>query len=825
MKIIDPNHNGLVSYAEFMQSFGSIAGGKDDSGLDKKLIGIGSHEKELAKYLRPQSLPSWTAERIWKELGPRLSLNHRSVRSAFRKYDGDASGDIALSEFRRMLLDLNIGVNDVEFKKLAQKVGVSAIEGARCIKYADFNRAFGGAISGERDTGDLTAQALMNTGLSIGDRSSAQKKHVAKALNVNVRQAGQLIGEKMALNAKSVRRIFRKYDKDFSGELDYNEFRRMLRDFNLELPDTVFQDLMTKLDQQKCGVVSYHDFTEHFGKFIVGSGDGTGGLSAMLQRRDEKEHARLQILKARARSESPGVEYVVHQDEPRIADHPQWEVKAVKRVLQDKLALASNSVRAAFRSFDSDASGSLDHSEFRNVLRKFNIEMNDENFFKVMKALDPSGDGEINYNEFLQSFGQSIAGAGDTNGLSSQLQNSQGKNSRVSLASSGGARNTQSRLPSWTPLEVKKTVSDKMSNRFDSVTAAFRELDKDKSGHLSLKELWELLRNFNIELSDQDFKEVLRAFRVPDSGLKFSDFLDRFGVDIAGANDSSSTWKVLQAAESKSEGGSVYGDLSSVGSESARSRPATASSLVSSRLRTAQERDNRFRRHGSQSATLSEANLKHHTKAMSDSPGQGTHSAPRARSTSSVSSWSSMSSGSSGRIQSASRSRPATASLRTIPERCKLSRSLGTLSRGQLRKNTSSRPHTATASASSTKHRRNLSVGSKKSSTTRSRRPSSASLGPTPAANLRERRAKALARHRMRSGKSKSDGGTSDLKPRRRPKSTVQPTLRRSQTTSLRRFPHQLLNEAKLRQRMRNRRKFQQVAAGLAAKKRVYWQE
>lgn len=89
----------------------------------------------------------------------------------------------------------------------------------------------------------------------------------------------------------------------------------------------------------------------------------------MIQRRDEQEQARCRALKARARSASPGSDYVAQRDEPRLADHPVWEAKTVKRVLEEKLALASNSVRAIFRSLDLDSSGSLDYAEFRKVFR------------------------------------------------------------------------------------------------------------------------------------------------------------------------------------------------------------------------------------------------------------------------------------------------------------------------------------------------------------------------------------------------------------------------------------------------------------------------
>lgn len=62
---------------------------------------------------------------------------------------------------------------------------------------------------------------------------------------------------------------------------------QMLRDFNLEFTDAIFVDMMAKLDPAGSGVITYEDFTEHFGSFVVGGSETAGGSfgqgSATLQ--------------------------------------------------------------------------------------------------------------------------------------------------------------------------------------------------------------------------------------------------------------------------------------------------------------------------------------------------------------------------------------------------------------------------------------------------------------------------------------------------------------------------------------------------------------
>lgn len=88
-----------------------------------------------------------------------------------------------------------------------------------------------------------------------------------------------------------------------------------------------------------------------------------------------------------------------------------------------------------------------------------------------------------------------------------------------------------------------------------------------------------------MEMDEKDFKEVLSTFLIPKEGLAFHDFLDRFGTPQSGCSNSShagsgasisgaaddQAWGTLPSdAQSESDDYSVYGDISSVGSDTPR---------------------------------------------------------------------------------------------------------------------------------------------------------------------------------------------------------------------------------------------------------------
>ena len=64
----------------------------------------------------------------------------------------------------------------------------------------------------------------------------------------------------------------------------------------------------------------------------------------------------------------------------KAATHPPWTPEQVNKALGKKMQTQFKSVAKAFRSADENKNGTLDMAEFRWVLAKFNIEMDDAHF-------------------------------------------------------------------------------------------------------------------------------------------------------------------------------------------------------------------------------------------------------------------------------------------------------------------------------------------------------------------------------------------------------------------------------------------------------------
>lgn len=79
---------------------------------------------------------------------------------------------------------------------------------------------------------------------------------------------------------------------------------------------------------------------------------------------------------------------------------PNSDVSAIVEKMKDKFLEHSSLIRKTFRSIDKDHSGTLDMNEFKQVLKKFNFDLTDQEVISVMRRFDPDNDGVVRYDEF-----------------------------------------------------------------------------------------------------------------------------------------------------------------------------------------------------------------------------------------------------------------------------------------------------------------------------------------------------------------------------------------------------------------------------------------
>ena len=95
-------------------------------------------------------------------------------------------------------------------------------------------------------------------------RAAFLKKMESKHLKVkeltDVNELTAKLKEKAGVAFTSIRKAFRKLDKDGSGSLSYDEMRAMLNNFGFPASDSCFAEFMKECDPDSSGHIVYTEF-------------------------------------------------------------------------------------------------------------------------------------------------------------------------------------------------------------------------------------------------------------------------------------------------------------------------------------------------------------------------------------------------------------------------------------------------------------------------------------------------------------------------------------------------------------------------------------
>ena len=157
-------------------------------------------------------------------------------------------------------------------------------------------------------------------------------------------------------------------------------------------------------------------------------------------------------------------------------------------------------------------------AQVRAFLHELNYAMTDSEFQKLMDGIDVDHNGEIDYNEFLASFGEAISGASDQRAgaafdphmnLSAHAQHM-----RQSHIAAGVVAHT---------VFTAENVREKLRGRIvhhagTAIVPMFRQYDDDGSGEVTAGEFHEILNQLTYYMESQEFAKLFQAIDVNRSG-------------------------------------------------------------------------------------------------------------------------------------------------------------------------------------------------------------------------------------------------------------------------------------------------------------------
>lgn len=271
------NAKGRLKYLDFLSRFGSDAAPTPPGTSDPAKAHRGSDVPAAAEGGRPvgssgdpktgttpRSQPQ-TASSSGTVLGSQLLQNCEPIESKLRKRiqgcwrvflreckerDVQKQGDITTAEFLALVEKFNLDLSREESQQLAVKYD---LKGTGRFAYCDFIQSCVLLLKA-KDTSLLQRMKIQN----------ANKMEEAGAETASLYWALLRIQPKILHCWRPMRRTFKSYDEGSTGLVDVADFRKVLRQYSVNLSEEEFFHILEYYDKTLSSRVSYNDFLRAF---------------------------------------------------------------------------------------------------------------------------------------------------------------------------------------------------------------------------------------------------------------------------------------------------------------------------------------------------------------------------------------------------------------------------------------------------------------------------------------------------------------------------------------------------------------------------------
>jgi Ca2+-binding EF-hand superfamily protein len=311
----------------------------------------------------------------------------------FELLDKDGSGSLEFAEFRIAVRKQGkISVQDMSDAALRKLFRAMDLDAGGSIGVEELVQFLGTDEAPEFDTSATLGKESKDTSVSVlqkkkktpyelkRDKVAADLQVLRKKLQAAAYGKG---ASKGGGNGVSYSGLFEHFDRDNSGELDFDEFRRAIRKEGKlkqnEWPDSQLRQLFRIVDADASGTITADEFVQWMG------GDAPKDNAATRRRgakAAKKVHGKDQLA--------------LDADIARLKRN--FRAAAYHDGQQDLAAL--------FRFYDRDNSGTIGEAEFRQAARKHGkvtaAKVSDAELAKLFALADEDGSGEIEVDEFVE---------------------------------------------------------------------------------------------------------------------------------------------------------------------------------------------------------------------------------------------------------------------------------------------------------------------------------------------------------------------------------------------------------------------------------------
>ncbi|XP_077066021.1 EF-hand calcium-binding domain-containing protein 6 isoform X2 [Siphateles boraxobius] len=197
-----------------------------------------------------RSMPLLNCEDVEMKVRSRIQDCWRHIQRRCRQADPDRTGEIDVDIFLEILQGLHIELSPPEFEQLAVKYD---IKNSGRLSYPDFLRHFVLMFSPQVNTSSNRLKLqLPTTPMSPGPLSGPCVEAMLR------------ISRPIQLVWRQMRQKFTSFDKERTGKISLQDFRKVLRQYSVNLSEEEFFHFTSFFDSNLSGRISYNDFLRIF---------------------------------------------------------------------------------------------------------------------------------------------------------------------------------------------------------------------------------------------------------------------------------------------------------------------------------------------------------------------------------------------------------------------------------------------------------------------------------------------------------------------------------------------------------------------------------
>ncbi|XP_074648584.1 EF-hand calcium-binding domain-containing protein 6-like [Tubulanus polymorphus] len=377
--------DNLVDYATFLDSFCKAADTEADNWMDS-----------LQKTVRARTPHPLPIDEVMQLIKESVQARVYHIAKAFNDSDYANIGVVCKEDFKGIMDEHIMRLTDEQFDRVWNNLPVNEFGN---LEYKDFLILLTGkdgtmqrvmkrekqtntpapqrpssAVFARKSASSGKIDVRLRNSIAAPPTGLARSYTFAGTPLINAETIEMRLKDIVCKHWQEIQRKCRAKDKNDIGELDIMDFRDVLCQY-ASVSDEDFAKLVVKYDVKNNGRFPYMDFLRHF--------------VLTLKHRQPHITERKKLPDTRS-PVNTGVKTTYFYD----------------AMLRCQNCVSDNwkKMRRSFRAVDKSGSGFVYPNDFRSILKSYNMNLSEEEFYHLMSYYDKDLSGQVSYNDFIKAF-------------------------------------------------------------------------------------------------------------------------------------------------------------------------------------------------------------------------------------------------------------------------------------------------------------------------------------------------------------------------------------------------------------------------------------